>query len=100
MDSCVQEEKVRIGYHRSPEAMLTPTVANHTGHEGVFSELRTRRIVGAICIATLPNSILPVKPPHQDEWDKQIEEDVEAGKLDQLAQEAKQDYQAGETTPL
>ena len=35
-----------------------------------------------------------------DEWDKQIEADAEAGKLDDLAREALADHKAGRTKPL
>jgi hypothetical protein len=33
-------------------------------------------------------------------WDKQIEEDAKAGKLDKLLDEAKRDFEAGRCTPL
>ncbi len=33
-------------------------------------------------------------------WDKQIEADAKAGKLDKLMEEAKQDYLAGRCKPL
>jgi len=33
-------------------------------------------------------------------WDRQIEADALAGKLDALTEEALKDYQAGRTTPL
>ena len=33
-------------------------------------------------------------------WDRQIEADAKAGRLDQLMEEAKQDYQAGRCKPL
>jgi len=36
----------------------------------------------------------------QAEWDKQIEEDLKAGRLDQLIQEAEKDIAAGRTEPL
>lgn len=35
-----------------------------------------------------------------DEWDRQIEEDLKAGRLDKLIEEAKDDIAAGRTTPL
>mgnify|MGYP001027959853 FL=1 len=35
-----------------------------------------------------------------DEWDKQIEADAKAGKLDHLAQQALADHKAGRTKPL
>lgn len=34
------------------------------------------------------------------QWDKQIEEDVAMGKLDQLAQKALADHNAGKTTEI
>lgn len=33
------------------------------------------------------------------EWDQEIEEDIKAGRLDQLAQEAVSEYRAGRTSP-
>lgn len=33
-------------------------------------------------------------------WDRQLEEDVEAGKLDQLADKALRDHATGKTKPL
>ena len=33
-------------------------------------------------------------------WDRQLEADIQAGKLDRLAQEARHDHDAGKTTPL
>ena len=33
-------------------------------------------------------------------WDRQLEEDIDAGKLDQLAAEALAEYERGETTEL
>lgn len=35
-----------------------------------------------------------------DAWDRQIEEDARAGRLDELAQEALKDYREGRTTEL
>ncbi len=35
-----------------------------------------------------------------DAWDQQIDSDVKSGKLDQLADRALQDYQAGRATKL
>jgi hypothetical protein len=36
----------------------------------------------------------------EDEWDRQIEQDIRAGKLDKLAQEAIADLKAGRTRPF
>ena len=35
-----------------------------------------------------------------DEWDRQIEEDVRAGRMDKLAEEALAEYKAGATKEL
>ena len=35
-----------------------------------------------------------------DAWDRQIEEDAKAGRLDALAEEALEDYRSGRTTEL
>ena len=35
-----------------------------------------------------------------DEWDRQMEEDAKAGKLDRLAREADEAFERGECTPL
>jgi len=36
----------------------------------------------------------------EEMWDRQIEADAKAGKLDKLMEEAKQDYRAGRCKPL
>jgi hypothetical protein len=35
-----------------------------------------------------------------NEWDMQIKEDIEAGRLDYLAQDALSEFRAGRTTPF
>jgi hypothetical protein len=37
---------------------------------------------------------------HDDEWGRQIEQDIRAGKLDKLAEEAVDEYKAGKTRPF
>lgn len=37
---------------------------------------------------------------YEDEWDRQIEGDIKAGKLDKLAEEAIEEYKAGKTRPF
>ena len=37
---------------------------------------------------------------HEDEWDRQIEQDILVGKLDKLAEEAIEEYKAGKTRPF
>lgn len=40
-----------------------------------------------------------IKGQFEDEWDRQIEDDVKAGRLDHLAREALAEYHAGHTRP-
>jgi hypothetical protein len=35
-----------------------------------------------------------------DQWDRQIEEDIKAGRLDALGEQADSDFEAGRCTPL
>jgi len=35
-----------------------------------------------------------------DQWDRQIEADIQAGRLDQVARRADDDFEAGRSTPL
>ena len=37
---------------------------------------------------------------YEDEWDRQIEQDIGAGKLDKLAEEAIEEHKAGKTRPF
>lgn len=39
-------------------------------------------------------------PPEDDDWDRQIRADAEAGRLDKLADEALREFEAGDYTEL
>lgn len=81
--------------------MFAPALKpNNQERRRAFYQLRTSRIVGALSVATLPQSVLADNPPRRDEWDKQIERDVKAGKLDSLIKEARQDHRQDDTEPL
>ena len=41
-----------------------------------------------------------IKDRFEDEWDRQIEDEVKAGRLDHLAREALGEYRAGQTKPF
>jgi hypothetical protein len=41
-----------------------------------------------------------IKGQFEDEWDREIEDDVKAGRLDHLAREAVAEYRAGRTRPF
>lgn len=51
-------------------------------------------------LATLKNEIYKVLEARADAWDKQIEEDIKAGKLEHLRKEAVEDVKAGRFTNL
>ncbi len=41
-----------------------------------------------------------MKQRFEDQWDRQMREDAEAGRLDHVAEEALAEYHAGGTTPF
>ena len=41
-----------------------------------------------------------IRRPQNDQWDKQIEEDLEDGTLDNLVEDAREDHRKGRTKPL
>jgi len=51
-------------------------------------------------LATLKNELYKVLEARADAWDKQIEEDIKAGKLEHLRKEALEDVKAGRFTNL
>lgn len=51
-------------------------------------------------LKTLENRLYETLEADWEAWDRQLEEDVKAGKLDQLAEEALGDLRAGRCTDL
>lgn len=51
-------------------------------------------------LQTLESKLYKTLEADWEAWDRQLEEDVKAGKLDQLAQEALEDLRAGRCTDL
>jgi hypothetical protein len=41
-----------------------------------------------------------IRHPQNDQWDKQIEDDLEDGTLDNLIEDARGDHRKGRTKPL
>ncbi len=54
----------------------------------------------AALLRTLENKLYETLEADWEAWDRQLEEDVKAGKLDQLAEEALEDLRAGRCTDL
>jgi len=79
---------------------MTPATLDHTeDYEKAASELKN----GSAHFTSVSHSRAGQrhKARHErDAWDKQIEEDAKAGKLDDLMQEARRDHKQGNTKPL
>jgi hypothetical protein len=78
---------------------MSPATLAPKDHERAASELKN----GSAHFASSSHSNVGEhrKARHEkDEWDKQIEEDAKAGKLDDLMQEARRDHKQGNTKPL
>ena len=54
----------------------------------------------AALLKTLENRLYETLETDWEAWDRQLEEDVKAGKLDQLAEEALEDLRSGRCTEL
>ena len=54
----------------------------------------------AALLKTLENRLYETLEADWEAWDRQLEEDVKAGKLDRLAKEALEDLRAGRCTDL
>ncbi len=59
-----------------------------------------RRLVRLLFDSTESQTPQKKRRPQRDEWDKQIEGDLEDGKLDDLIEEAREDHRKGRTNPL
>lgn len=77
---------------------MTTTVLNpdREDREQTIDEIRR----GTIHIVRVSGSSVRTRIAQRDEWDKQIEEDAKAGKLDEIARQVKENYEEGRTTPL
>ena len=52
----------------------------------------------AVILASLRRKL--IRRPQNDQWDKQIEDDLEDGTLDNLVEDAREDHRKGRTKPL
>lgn len=75
--------------------LQSPKVSADALHRGA---IRVVRETASDLVASLRRKL--TRRPQKDEWDKQIEEDLEDGKLDDLIEEAREDHRKGRTTPL
>lgn len=77
---------------------MTPSVLapNREDRERTKGEIRR----GNVHVVRVSSSTVRTRIAKRDEWDKQIEEDAKAGKLDDLVQEARRDHREDNTRPL
>lgn len=82
-------------------AYVTRTSAGWNGRIPDVPEVnKCEGVTKPALLATLKDNLYEVLKARSDAWDKQIEEDVEAGKLDHLREEALEELKAGKAVDL
>ena len=84
--------------------VVLPTTLLAIHHEDRFSAMSTVKDIESAITQLEPKDVKAVadwlQEYREELWDKQIEADANAGRLDKLMEEAKQDYLAGHCQPL
>ena len=65
-----------------------------------YPKVRCEERTKTVLLKTLENRLYATLETDWEAWDRQLEEDVKAGKLDQLAEEVLEDLRAGRCTDL
>ena len=65
-----------------------------------YPKVKCAESTKAALLKTLENRLYETLEADWEAWDRQLEEDVKAGKLDRLAKEALEDLRAGRCTDL
>ena len=65
-----------------------------------YPKVKCEERTKATLLKTLEDRLYETLEADWEAWDRQLEEDVKAGKLDQLAEEALEDLRAGRCTDL
>ena len=65
-----------------------------------YPKVRCEERTKSALLKTLENRLYETLEADWEAWDRQLEEDVKSGKLDQLAEEALEDLRAGRCTDL
>lgn len=65
-----------------------------------FPEITCEENTKLLLVKTLEEKLQSVLEAKAEAWDKQIEEDIKAGKLDHLGKKASEDYRKGRCTDL
>ena len=92
------------GIERPPpvrcQVVIRPTDSAVLRHTGFMTIEEIEQAVEALSIEELARFRAWFVEYDWAAWDRQIEGDASAGKLDDLADQARQDHRAGRTTPL
>ncbi|MGH9894005.1 MAG: hypothetical protein ACREA0_18900, partial [bacterium] len=80
--------------------VIRPTGSTNLRHTGQMSIEEIESAVEALSAEELARFRAWFVEYDWAAWDRQIELDANAGKLDDLAEQAREDHRAGRTTPL
>ena len=87
-------------FHEKHTAYVTQKASKWCGWIPVFPEFKYEEKTKKVLIQTLTEQLHETLKARDKAWDKQIEEDIKAGKLDHLREKALEDIDAGKFTYL
>ena len=102
----VKESRIQLieiedpAFHEKYIAYVTKKASKWCGWIPDFPELRYEEKTKKALIETLKKELHETLKERDKAWDKQIEEDIKAGKLDHLREKALEDIHAGRFTYL
>ena len=87
-------------FHEKHTAYVTQKASKWCGWIPEFPEFKYEEKTKKVLIQTLTEQLHETLKARDKAWDKQIEEDIKAGKLDHLREKALEDIDAGKFTYL
>ncbi len=87
-------------FHEKYTAYVTQKTSRWCGWIPEFPEFRYEEKTKTVLLQTLTEKLHETLKARDKAWDKQIEEDIKAGKLDHLREKALEDIHAGKFTHL
>ena len=87
-------------FHEKYTAYVTQKTSRWCGWIPEFPEFRYEEKTKKVLLQTLTEKLHETLKARDKAWDKQIEEDIKAGKLDHLREKALEDIHAGKFTCL
>ena len=100
-ESCIQLIEIEdLSFHEKYTAYLTKKASKWCGWIPDFPKLKHEEKTKKALIETLTKELHEALKARDKAWDKQIEEDIKAGKLDHLREKALEDIDAGKFTDL